>query len=442
MTNAAINFCEPPAHGRHGRGEMIFKCSTRAIGPCLAGLASLLLLAACSGTTTTADPAAAPHSETGRHVAVKAFDAPAAVPGTTTWAPWPSELHDARHSGSATTAGPTTGKIRWRRNLAGGVTEGAAVGADGAIYVASDAGILHAIDPSTGKDRWTYDAHATTRTDLSVSPLVLPDGIVLYPTPAARLDALSPSGHLLWTQSLPAKPTSPVTANGKRVYVGDDSGAVSAIDVRPGGGHKLAWTVKTGAQSYASVVTNGAGRVYTTSGSSLVAIDDRGATADIAWRADPHDGQVEVSPGLAPDGTVVLGTNSSTEWGYRPDGKLAWHTGSRAETYSSPAVTHSGLAYVGDHKSRVHVYDVRTGTEVATYEIGPHLKGIWSSTVVDKDYRVYFAGQNGHVYGVSPAGVVLFDVNLGAPVDAYPALTADGALIIGASNGTLVAIGS
>jgi outer membrane protein assembly factor BamB len=90
----------------------------------------------------------------------------------------------------------------------------------------------------------------------------------------------------------------------------------------------------------------------------------------------------------------------------------------------------------------VHVYNVRTGTEVATYQIGPHITEIWSSTVVDKDYRVYFAGQNGHVYGVSPAGVVLFDVNLRAPVDAYPALTADGALIIGASNGTLVAIGS
>jgi outer membrane protein assembly factor BamB len=414
------------------------------LGPSVvSGLASLLLLAACGGTTTTAGPpAAAPLSATGQHVAVKAFDAPAAVPGTTTWAPWPSELHDARHSGSATTAGPTTGKTRWRRRLPGGVTEGAVAGSDGTIYVASDAGILHAIDPATGKDRWTYDAHATTKTDLSVSPLVLPDGTILYPTPAARLDALSPSGHLLWTQSLPAKPTSPVTANGKRVYVGDDSGAVSAIDVRPGGGHKLAWTVKTGAQSYASVVTNGAGRVYTTSGSSLVAIDDHGATADIAWRADPHDGQVEVSPGLAPDGTVVLGTDGANEWGYHPDGKLAWHTGSRAPTYSSPAVTHSGLAYVGDHTSRVHVYDVRTGTEVATYEIGRHLTAIWSSTVVDKDYRVYFAGQNGHVYGVSPAGVVLFDVNLGAPVDAYPALTADGALVTSASNGTLVAIGS
>jgi outer membrane protein assembly factor BamB len=103
-------------------------------------------------------------------------------------------------------------------------------------------------------------------------------------------------------------------------------------------------------------------------------------------------------------------------------------------------VTASGLAYVADHSSQVHVYDVRTGTDRATYRIGG--AEIWSSTVVDKDYRTYFADQNGNVYGVSPAGTVLFDVNLGAPVDAYPALTADGSLIIGASNGTLVAIGS
>jgi outer membrane protein assembly factor BamB len=323
--------------------------------------------------------------------------------------------------------------------LAGGVTEGAVLGADGTIYIASDAGILHAIDPATGKDRWTYDAHATTHTDLSVSPLVLPDGTILYPTPGSELVALSASGKPLWIQALPGRPTSPVSTNGTRVYVGDGNGGVSAIDVSQGR-HRLVWTVNTGGVSYASVVADGAGHVYTTSGSTLVAVADRGTSAGIAWRADPHDGQVEVSAGLAPDGTVVLGTNGKQEWGYHPDGSTAWHTGPRAETYSSPAVTASGLAYEADHGSQVHVYDVHTGAERATYRIGG--TQIWSSTVVDKDYRVYFAGQNGHVFGVSPAGVVLFDVDLGAPVDAYPALTADGALIIGASNGALVAIGA
>ena len=420
---------------------MIFKYSSRAVGRGAAGMAGLLLLAACGGAAGASAPAGA-LSETGKSFAVKALGVPATAPGAATWTAWPSELHDAEHSGSATTAGPTTGNIRWERHVAGGVTEGAVAGANGTIYIASNDGILHAINPSTGKDLWTFNAHATISTDLSVSPLVLPDGTILYPTPAARLDALSPSGHLLWSQALPATPTSPVTANGKRVYVGDDSGAVSAIDILPGGKHKLAWAVRTDGQSYASVVTNGAGRVYTTSGSSLIAIDDHGATASIAWRADPHDGGVEVSPAIAPDGTVLLGTNGSSEWGYHPDGKLAWRIGGRATTYSSPAVTRSGLAYVGDHKAHIHVYNVATGKEVATYQIRPHITEIWSSNVIDKDYRVYFAGQNGRVYGLSPAGVVLFDVDFGAPVDAYPALTSNGTLVIGASNGTLVAIGS
>ncbi len=88
----------------------------------------------------------------------------------------------------------------------------------------------------------------------------------------------------------------------------------------------MAWTLDTGAASYASVVTNGSGAVYTTSGTSLVAITDHGMSASIAWRADPHDGATEVSPGLAADGTILLGTNGSQEWAYRPDGSVSWHS--------------------------------------------------------------------------------------------------------------------
>ncbi|HJP77449.1 MAG TPA: PQQ-binding-like beta-propeller repeat protein [Pseudonocardiaceae bacterium] len=363
---------------------------------------------------------------------------PGSPAGTAAWSPWPSALHDARHSGAGPSAGPTAGRVRWQRKLDKGVTPGPVIGADGTIYVATNAGILHAIDPATGADRWTYDSHTSQPgADLSVSPLVLPGGDILYPTPGDSLVALSPAGHELWSQSLPGQPTSPVTATGTRVYVGDQTGAVTAIDVTGNTTHTVAWTVTTGAASYASVVTNGSGAVYTTSGTSLVAIADHGASASIAWRADPHDGDTEVSPGLAPDGTVLLGTNGSQEWAYRPDGSALWHS-PRVITYSSPSVTATGLAYVADHSGTVHVLDTATGTERGTYRVTK--TQIWSSTIVDKDYRVYFGGQNGHVYGLSPAGVVLFDVGLGAPIDSYPALTGDGQLIVGATNGTLAAV--
>jgi outer membrane protein assembly factor BamB len=197
------------------------------------------------------------------------------------------------------------------------------------------------------------------------------------------------------------------------------------------------WTVRVGAVSYGSVVVGDRGRLYTTADTSLIAIDDNGTQPHIAWRADPGDDISEVSAGLAADGTALLGTNGAQEWAYRPDGTPLWHS-ARVITYSSPSVTDTGLAYVADHGGTVHVFRVGDGSEAATYRYSP--AQVWSATVLDGSYRVYFGTQSGHVIGLDAAGTKLFDVDVGAPVDSYPALTADANLIIGARNGTLTAI--
>jgi hypothetical protein len=193
-----------------------------------------------------------------------------------------------------------------------------------------------------------------------------------------------------------------------------------------------------GAVSYGSVVVAGGGRVYTPADSALVAIDDRGDHGQLTWRADPGDNISEVSAGVAPDGTALLGTNGSHEWAYRSDGTARWHS-PRVITYSSPTVTDTGLAYVADHSGTVHVFRVTDGSEAATYRHSA--AQIWSSTVLDARYHLYFGTQTGHAVGLDAFGTTLFDVDLGAPVDSYPALTADASLIVGARNGTLSAIG-
>jgi outer membrane protein assembly factor BamB len=392
---------------------------------------ALVLCAGCGTGSPRAPSTASPSAPGPQPVATLA-------PSHASWAPWPSALHDARHSGSSTFAGPTIGKLSWQRQLEGAVTPGPVVGSDGTIYAASNGGVLHALNPSTGADLWTYDSGATGGgDDLSVSPLVLPDGTIVWPTPGNRLLALSPSGALLWSLSMPAHPTSPVSIDGSRIYVGDISGTVTAIDVAANQSPRAAWTVKAGSVSYGSVVAGGNGRLYTTADSSLVAIDDGGAEGSVAWKANPDDDITEVSAGLGPDGTALLGTNGRSEWGYRPDGTVAWHS-PRVITYSSPSVTDSGIAFVADHSGAVRVLGAQDGSERRTYRVTT--AQIWSAVVVDDAYRVYFGTQSGHAIGLDANGTTMFDVNLGGPVDSYPALTADGNLIIGARNGSLSAI--
>lgn len=401
-------------------------------------LAVAVVTAACAAPATPNDPVV--QDVAGQTIGVVPLrPAPSTPPGRPSWTPWPSAQHDARHSGASATDGPTAGHVRWRRTLAGGITQGAVVGGDGTIYAASNAGILHALDAATGADRWTFDSGRPGGGDLSTSPLVLPDGTLLWGPGGDDLLAISPAGALLWIERFDGRPTSPVTADGRRVYVGDTGGGVTAIDVDDAG-HSTAWTLSVGSSSYGSVVTDGTGRLYTTSGSALVAVDDRGVTGAVAWTADPHDEITEVSAGLGPDGTALLGTNGVAEWAYRRDGSPAWHF-PRVITYSSPGVTDAGLAYVADHSGRVQVVTSATGEVRATYQLAPPQQ-IWTAVALDRADRLYFGTLNGHVVGAAADGTMLFDLDLGSSIYAYPALTGDGALVVGSRDGELVAIGA
>jgi putative pyrroloquinoline-quinone-binding quinoprotein len=81
-----------------------------------------------------------------------------AVPaGATATPPWPEALHDPAHSAGASVIGPSTGRLEWSRQLVGSITPGPSIGANGDIYVATNAGVLHALDPATGADLWTFN---------------------------------------------------------------------------------------------------------------------------------------------------------------------------------------------------------------------------------------------------------------------------------------------
>jgi outer membrane protein assembly factor BamB len=321
------------------------------------------------------------------------------------------------------------------------VTPGPVIGRDGTIYAASNAGILHAIDPNDGQDLWTVDEHGSYGVDQSTSPAVLPNGIILWPGPHGDLVAVSPGGSVLWRFPLGGQVASPAVRADGTVVVGNDAGLL--VGLRPTAtGPAETWRVDLAEKSYGSPAMSADGTTaYQSVVSGVVAV--RGGK--VLWRWKVPSKIVEVSPAVAPSGTIVIGTNDSFEYGLDPgDGSVRWRYRRDALTYSSPGVTADDIAYFGDHRDRIVGIDASSGKVVfrhqgSTQDSGPGGIGIWTAVLVDSRHTTYAGTRQGLIYAVSRTGKQLWSYDAGSTVDSYPALTADGTLVIGTTDGRLLA---
>ncbi len=424
----------------------------------------LIALGACSSASTTSKnrPKRATGSLVdGRHAAntemiggnstiapVAPSALPRGLPAPTdatsgTPAAWPSALHDARHSGSANVLGPTTGNVRWQRKLDGDITPGPVVAADGTVYQATNAGTLYAIDSVTGRQRWKFSTGISYGNDLSTSPIILASGVVVWPGPNASLWGIDPNGSLRWKFAGDAMFTSP-QRSGDRLYAMDTSGMLHAFVISGDSHLNPMWSLAVGPGSYASVAISPNGDLVTTAGNSVVVVRDRGRFGEVRWRHDLAT-IIEISAAVAADGSIVTGGNDQWMWIFSADG-AHWHRYSReVESYSSPIVTESGTALQGNHIAAVIARDLARGTlqflDRRIPKGRPNIQ-VWTSPVVDRSYHVYFATRAGVIVGYDWSGRLIFELDAGptASFDTYPALTGDGALIIGDTEGMLRAI--
>ena len=416
-------------HGRSGTALI----AVLAAGSLAAGCASA---ANSNGTTRSGGATLA--------VAGPAQGAAPSGPAPSGYAPWPEAEHDAAHGSQAAVPGPQTAHIRWRADLGSPITPGPSVGADGTIYIATDAGILYALDPANGHVLWKFDGGGSTGgDDLSTTASVLPDGTIVWPGPRHTVFGIGPGGQQQWAVHVGAVPLSPVIAGPSTVYVMTTAGVLSALKV-DGAKTAARWTLKLGHQSLGSPVVRRDGVIETTVDDCLVAVRDNGDSARELWQFTVPQ-QVEVSVAVAPDGTAVLGTNDGFEYGVSAAGRQLWKHALGNLSFSSPAVTDTGKAYYGDNSGVLTVASAETGSVVRTLDAQPGNTApevnIWTAPLVDSIGDVYYGTKGGEIYGYSPRGAQLFAIGTGRTVASYPALSAPGDLLIGSDNGYLYSIG-
>jgi len=358
--------------------------------------------------------------------------------GAAVLAPWPTALHDPSHSATAPVVGPRSGTVLWSRQLGGNITPGPVVGADGTVYVATNAGVLYALDPTTGRDVWTVDGGGpmTGETDLSTSPLVLPDGSLLWPGPRHTLFEVSASGTVQWSHQFSGQVLSPVVS-GATAYVVTMNGRMAAI--RLDGAHPtVGWSIPLGHPSFGSPVLARPRLVVTTAGRSIVAVEDHGTHGSIAWQRSLN-ADVEVSPSADAAGDVFVTDNKGTAYSFDRSGRPIWLRRVGSESYSSSSVSPDGLLYVGDNRGDLNIVKAATGASVRVIHTGG--AGLWAAEVIDQRGDVYLGTQGKEIEGYGSGGQLMFRIPISGGVDGYPALTGTGTLIVGDEAGTVYAVG-
>lgn len=214
------------------------------------------------------------------------------------------------HTGTSRAVGPTSGRLRWTRDLGANVTPGPVVAADGTIYSATNAGVLHALDPATGADRWTFDGAGVYGLDLSTSPTVLEDGTILWPGSRSRLFALNPDGTLRWSKAFAAQLLSPAITPDGIAYFGDHRGYLNGVRVADG-----------------HLVRRVRGLGFRRGHSSSIGV----------W----------TSPAIDRAGNVYFGTRPGHNYGFASDGRRWFDINAHATVDSYPAITGGGMLVIG-----------------------------------------------------------------------------------------------
>jgi len=153
-------------------------------------------------------------------------------------------------------------KVRWSfssgaRDDKGGFENTPVLDNEGTLYIGGNNGILYALDPKTGKVKWTFDgvARAGYRTYAIFSSVAIgPDRTIYFGGKNGDLYALRAStgafrttAEALWRYRLgPGIQSSPLLAADGTVYIGDERGTLQAVlPSKSGDGAKALWKFAT-----------------------------------------------------------------------------------------------------------------------------------------------------------------------------------------------------
>lgn len=249
-----------------------------------------------------------------------------------------------------------------------------------------------------GDLKWSFNMVTNTYGYVYIqpSPAIAPDGTVYIATGVYNdsLYAINPDGTQKWKYTNSGFRASPAIDEDGTIYIGNESDG-DLLAIRPNG--KWKWEADL----------------------------TRWITRDLASSA-----------GIGPDGTLYAGYYGGLRWITPQSGKSTCNHSTEKSVYSSPAITHNSVIYVGDDAGYFH--SLGPGCRYNwKYKTGAAVK---SSPAIDKNGIVYVGSNDGKLYAFTAGGNVLWTYTTGGAVFSSPAIGEDGTIYVGSFDNYLYAV--
>lgn len=334
-------------------------------------------------------------------------------------AAWPMFRGNAQRTGLGLSTPRIPPRLQFRFGTAGEVWASPALGPDSSVYATSLDGRVYAISPE-GRPLWIY----ATRGALWASPAIRPDGSVVVAGVDSHLYVIR-EGALLWERDLDnCAFSSPLIMADGSIVVGSGSHRLHAFAAD---GSNL-WSVSAGAAVDSSPSLDHAGHfvVGTRGAGVLVVTRDGGVVARFRWPR-PLSSTIAVRQ----DGSWLLGTADGV-LAVR-EGRVLWHGARGADLVSSPGILPDGSLVVGAKDGQVYGLDASGSTRWQVRTGGP----ITSSPAIARDGTAWIGSNDGKLYAIDVDGNVVWSTQLGGPIHSSPAIGVDGTIAVGSRDGAI-----
>jgi outer membrane protein assembly factor BamB len=319
-----------------------------------------------------------------------------------------------------------TGDIKWSKDIGAGYQIATPLLYGDMIFAPSADGKLYAFDAIDGEEKWAaFDTGSGSGTGITSSPVAYLNSIIVVAGNGKMFSINAANGVENWniTVSTAIYSSSPAITDNV-IYVGDDSGNVSAYGASDGA---YKWSTPVGGKVRASpLVDIDNNRIVVTSGYSngnITALYLNNGT--IEWQTEIDVTSASVS--MSSEGYVAATANEIVMVDFAGDELWNYSLG---ETFGGAAPTVVGdtiFAVTNEESSRLVAVNM-TGDLVKETVLAPSEYALCSPTFIDG--FLFVTSNNGHIYAFSTGSEEIIGPGPEAAPEEFPWLLVGGIVAV------------